>query len=98
MSIGFRDHEGFHRAEIAMTAAGAAAGAVGHWVGASPIVAGAVGAAVGGALAERPRRAARIGLGLVIVSVGCAIARFTGAAAGTWIVAAAVAIALARGD
>jgi hypothetical protein len=97
MSIGFRDHEGFHRAAMAMTAAGAAAGLAGSWVGVSPLVGGAVGAVIGCAAAERPRRAARVGLGLVMVSLGAAIAQAAGPGAALWIVAGALAIALARG-
>jgi len=97
MELSFRDHEGFHRAAIGMTAAGAAAGALGHVVGASAIVAGAVGAAIGSAVAEKPRRASRIGLGLVMASMGAAVGHWVGGGAAMWIVGATLAIALARG-
>ncbi len=98
MSIGFRDHEGFHRAAIAMTAAGAATGIAGSWVSASPLVAGAVGAVIGCAIAERPRRSARVGLGLVLVAAVAAIGQAGGASFALWIVAAALAMGLARGE
>jgi hypothetical protein len=91
MSIGFRDHEGFHRAAIAMTTAGAVAGGLGAVLGLSPLVGGAVGAGLGALVAERRQGPARIGLALCAVAILAATAgafaahRIAGAeAVATW--------------
>jgi hypothetical protein len=66
-------------------------------VGVWPLAAGAIGAALGAAIAETPRRAGRIGLALVVPSLGAAIAHAIGGGAEAWVLGAAIAIALARG-
>jgi len=76
MTIGFRDHEGFHRAALAMAAAGAAAGVAAHMIGGAPpvLVGGAAGAVLGAGWVEPSRRVARTGLGLALVAIGALVA------------------------
>jgi hypothetical protein len=97
MSIGFRDHEGFHRAALAMTAAGAAGGLAAHAAGASVVIGGAIGAVAGASWADRPRSAARIGGRLVLVAAGGGIAAALGPWAALGVVSVAVGAALALG-
>jgi uncharacterized small protein (DUF1192 family) len=97
MSIGFGDHEGFHRAAIAMTVAGAAAGAGAQVVGLSPIIAGGLGAMIGAVIAERPRPRALTVARVAMAITGLGLALAFRPAIQLWITAIAVASALALG-
>ncbi|MCE9576506.1 MAG: hypothetical protein K8W52_25375 [Deltaproteobacteria bacterium] len=97
MSIGFGDHEGFHRAAIAMTVAGAAAGAGAQVVGLSPIIAGGLGAMAGALWAERPQRGALMAARIAMTAAGLGIALAFRPALQLWMVAVVIASALALG-
>src|SRR5688500_4993980 len=73
--LGFRDHEGFHRAALWMTAGGALAGLVAGLGGAGiagTLYAGAAGAVLGAGVADRKAGLARFALraGLLAIAVG----------------------------
>ena len=102
--LGFRDHEGFHRAASWMAAGGAAAGLVAGLAGAGitgTLYAGAAGAVLGAGIADRAAGRARLALraGMVALAVGAfALGKALGGGhAGVLALAAVVGLALNLG-
>jgi hypothetical protein len=101
MTFQFRDHEGFHRAALWMTAGGAAAGLVAGLAGAGitgTLYAGAAGAVLGAGVADRARGMTRLALraGLLALAVGAflGVRALAGGHAGVLALAAVLGFAL----
>jgi hypothetical protein len=102
--LGFRDHEGFHRAALWMTAGGALAGLAAGLAGAGitgTLYAGATGAVLGAGLADRKAGLTRLALraGFLALAVGAfvAVRGLAGGHAGVLALAAVLGFALNLG-